>query len=169
VAGPQDRIAQSYEGLTFMQFAAAINDGGARHESLDTALLPPLLIAWRPTAAGESGAVHGRLRERHARGDRDVARTMSELAASAREARDALVARELERFGRCVDQTFDLRHRLVTLDPQCVEMVDVARGRGANANYTGSGGAIVAVCRTDDHLNDVANELISIGCETTPV
>jgi glucuronokinase len=90
---------------------------------------------------------------------------MTELAAVAREARDALVAREIERFGRCVDRTFDLRRRLLPLDPQCVEMVDVARGCGAPANYTGSGGAIVAVCRGEQHLEEVAEVLIAAGCE----
>jgi glucuronokinase len=166
-AGPQDRVAQAYEGLTFMDFAAARNGRAGRYESLDTALLPPRLIAWRPAAAGESGEVHGSLRDRHARGDPDVAEAMTELAAAAREARDALVAREIARFGRCVDRTFDLRRRLLTLDQECVEMVDAARGCGAPANYTGSGGAIVAVCRGDQHLEEVADVLIAAGCEAT--
>jgi glucuronokinase len=166
VAGPQDRVAQAYEGLTFMDFRGARNGRAGRYESLDTALLPPLLIAWRSAAARESGDVHGSLRDRHVRGEPDVAETMAELATAAREARDALVAGEIERFGRCVDRTFDLRRMLLTLDPQCVEMVDVARGCGARANYTGSGGAIVAVCRGDQHLQAVADALIATGCET---
>lgn len=166
-AGPQDRVAQAYEGLTFMDFAAARNGRAGRYESLDTALLPPLLIAWRSAAAGASGEVHGSLRERHARGTPLVAETMIELAAEACEARDALVAREIERFGRCVDRTFDLRRRLLKLDPQCVEMVDLARRHGAHANYTGSGGAIVAVCRGAAHVEEVAQRLIAAGCQAT--
>jgi glucuronokinase len=167
VAGPQDRVAQAYEGLTFMDFAAAGNGPVGRYESLDTALLPPLLIAWRPATAAESGEVHRLLRDRHARGDAHVVETMTELATAARSARDAVVAGEFERFGRCVDRTFDLRRRLLTLDPQCVEMIDVARGCRAHANYTGSGGAIVAVCRDDQHLKKVADVLIAVGCQVT--
>jgi glucuronokinase len=167
IAGPQDRVAQAFEGLTFMDFAAAPKGASGRYESLDTRLLPPLLIAWRPATAAESGEVHGSLRDRHARGDADVAETMTELAGTARAARDALVARDLERFGGCVDRTFDLRHRLLALDPQCVEMIDVARGSGAYANYTGSGGAIVAVPRGDEHQKEVADALIAAGCRVT--
>jgi glucuronokinase len=167
VAGPQDRVAQAYEGLTFMDFAAARNGRGGRYESLDTALLPPLLIAWRPATAAESGDVHGSLRDRHARGDADVTETMTELAGAARAARDALVARDLERFGRCVDRTFDLRRGLLALDPQCVEMIDVAWAAGASANYTGSGGAIVAVARDERHRAEVADALMAVGCRVT--
>src|SRR5258708_39835278 len=71
---------------------------------------------------------------------------MAELADAAREARDALADREPERFARSVDATFDVRERILELDPSCVEMILAARGAGAAANYTGSGGAIVAVC-----------------------
>ena len=163
VAGPQDRVAQAYEGLSFMDFAAR-NGPVGRCESLDTSLLPPVLIAWRPAAAAESGEVHGSLRDRHASGDAQFAETMTELAAAAHAARDALVASEFDRFGRSVDRTFDLRRRLVALDPQCVEMVDVARGCGAHANYTGSGGAIAAACGDDEHLSEVAAGLITVGC-----
>jgi hypothetical protein len=45
-AGPQDRVAQAYGGVTYMEFAAP-----PRYESLP-GRLPPLLIAWRATAAG---------------------------------------------------------------------------------------------------------------------
>ena len=52
-------------------------------------------------------------------------------------------------FAACVDGTFDVRGRMMALDPLCVEMIEAARGAGASANYTGSGGAIVAVCRDE--------------------
>ena len=52
---------------------------------------------------------------------------------------------------------------MMSLDPRHVEMVSVARAAGAAANYTGSGGAIVAVCR-DAHREAVARQLRSAGC-----
>jgi glucuronokinase len=135
-----------------------------RYESLDTALLPPLLIAWRSATAGESYRGPRPLRDRHARRDPEVAQTMTDFASVAAQARDARVAREIDQFGRCVDRTFDLRRRLLTFDPRCAEMVDVARSCGAHANYTGSGGAIVAVCRGDQQLDEVADALTAAGC-----
>jgi glucuronokinase len=89
---------------------------------------------------------------------------MAALAAAARRARDALVAEDHRGFAASVDQTFDLRRRLMALDGLCVEMVDAARSRGASANYTGSGGAIVAVCKSPAHADEVAEVLGGAGC-----
>jgi hypothetical protein len=63
-----------------------------------------------------------------------------------------------------VDATFDARRRMLPLDPRHVEMVEVARESGAAANYTGSGGAIVAVCDDPAHRERVAAHLRAVGC-----
>jgi galactokinase/mevalonate kinase-like predicted kinase len=159
-AGLQDRVAQAYEGLTFMEFDPC------RYERLDPALLPPLLIAWRSEAAGDSGGVHAELRQRQ--GENGLSELMGELAEAARGARAGLLTGDRERFGRGVDRTFDLRRRLMPLDPRCVEMIEAARRTGAQANYTGSGGAIVAVCRDAAHLGEVAAALDRVGASTLP-
>jgi glucuronokinase len=165
VAGLQDRVAQAYEGLTFMDFGQAASGGSTeRYEQLDAQLLPPLLIAWRIDAAADSGDVHALLTRRHRRGDIDVEEAMAALAAAARGARDALVSGHLDAFRSYVDQTFEVRRRLLALDPRCVEMVEVARSHRAGANYTGSGGAIVAVCRNQLHAGEVREALARIGC-----
>ncbi len=159
VAGLQDRVVQSYEGLVFMDFAAA---GG--YERLDPGLLPPLVIAWRDDAAASSGGVHEHLRERHRRADAQVHAGMEQLAGAARRAREALLAGNHERFAACVDRTFDARAQMLELDVRCVEMVMAARSEGAAANYTGSGGAIVAVCRDSPHAAEVARAVERTGC-----
>jgi glucuronokinase len=172
VAGLQDRVAQAYEGLTFMDFGADRANGSGSHgtyEQLDPALLPPMVIAWRTDAAGHSGDVHAALHARHRGGEPLVATSMRELAEAARGARDALVKADLDRFAASVDQTFDLRRGLVELDPLCVEMIELARGLGASANYTGSGGAIVAVSPDPSRLEVVAQALMEIGCEVARV
>jgi glucuronokinase len=170
VAGLQDRVAQAYEGLTFMDFGAANGSGShGTYEQLDHALLPPMVIAWRTDAAGHSGDVHAALHARHRGGEPLVAASMRELAEAARGARDALVEADLDRFAASIDQTFDLRRGLVELDPLCVEMIELARGLGASANYTGSGGAIVAVCPDASRLDVMAQALVGIGCEIARV
>jgi glucuronokinase len=160
-AGPQDRLAQAYGGLTFMDFG-----GDRRNEPLPPSLLPPLLIAWRPDAAQSSDDVHRELRIRFELGDASISDSMSELAGLARAARAALVAGDRARLGAAVDGSFDLRRRMVSLEPRHVEMVECARSLEARANFTGSGGAIVAVCRDERHRDGVTAGLAQIGCET---
>jgi glucuronokinase len=91
---------------------------------------------------------------------------MAELADLARGARRALLERDLRAFARCVDASFDARRRMLSLDQRHVEMIECARAAGASANYTGSGGAIVAVCRSDDHRGAAVEAVTSIGCAT---
>jgi glucuronokinase len=136
-AGPQDRYAQAHEGLVLMEF------GGARPrvERLETALLPPLYLAWRADAGQTSHAVHGDLRERA--GEAAVRAAMGRLANHARAARDALRAGDRAAFAAAVDASYDERAALIDLDPRHVAMVEAARAAGASANYAGSGGAIV--------------------------
>lgn len=148
-AGLQDRVAQAYGGLTFMDFRAG------RYEALDPALLPPLFVAWNLEAAGHSGITHSDLRARFEAGEPIVLDAISELAELAREARNALLAGEREAFARCVDGSFDARRRMLTLDDAHVAMIELARSHGASANYTGSGGAIVGCCRDEEHQTEM--------------
>jgi len=145
-AGLQDRVAQAYEGLTFMDFGAAGSTAGhGQYESLAGDLLPPLVLAWRTETGENSGAVHGDLRARFARGDAIMRAAMSELAAAARSARDALLAGDHEALAAGVDASFDARARMLRLDPRHIEMIRTARACGASANHAGSGGSIVCV------------------------
>jgi hypothetical protein len=49
-------------------------------------------------------------------------------------------------------------------DPLHVEMIEVARSCGVSANYTGSGGAIVAACHDREEQARVRRALSSIDC-----
>lgn len=166
VAGLQDRVAQAYGGLIFMDFAAEHFEahGHGRYEPLDPALLPPIYIAYREDAGGQSGALHAALRARFAAGEAGLQEAMHELAALARGARDALFAGDHDRFARCVDGSFDLRRRIVALDPRHVEMVELVRSLGASANYSGSGGALAGSCRDAKQRERVLARLRSLGC-----
>jgi galactokinase/mevalonate kinase-like predicted kinase len=154
------RVAQAYGGLTFMDFSAS-----GRYEPLDPALLPPLVVVWSADTGAESGLVHSDLRERYTRGDAAVVKALATAAAAAHDACAALLAGDHDRFRHCVDATFDARGRMMSLDPRHVEMISLARGASAAANYTGSGGAIVAVCRDEAHRQAVAGLLGSAGCD----
>jgi glucuronokinase len=136
-----------------------------RYEPLDPALLPPLLIAWRGDAAEHSGTVHDDLRARYERGEPAVRQAMAVLADLARAARPALLAGDQTAFADCVDGSFNARRRMLSLDVRHVAMVECARAAGGSANYTGSGGAIVATCRDERHRHELAAALAAAGCE----
>jgi glucuronokinase len=156
-AGLQDRVAQAYGGLTFMDFQAGV------YERLDPGLLPPLFIAWNAQAAGHSGVIHGDLRARFEGGDPVVLAAISELAGHARDARAALLAGDTGAFARSMDGSFDARARMLALDDRHVAMIELARELGASANYTGSGGAIVGCCRSEAERADVIAALERAG------
>jgi glucuronokinase len=164
-AGLQDRVALAFGGLTYMDFEPDYFSahGRGRYEALDPALLPPLYLAYREDAGGQSGGIHGPLRERFEAGDPEIVAAMAQLATHAHDAADALKAGDGERFGRCVDASFDVRQRIVELDARHVAMVARARSLGASANYTGSGGAIVGACRDGRHRDEVLAALRSDG------
>jgi glucuronokinase len=159
-AGLQDRLAQAHGGLLFMDFATG------RHEQLPHDALPPMLIAWRPDTAKDSGAVHAPLRDRFERGEPVVVEAMTELARHAHEARAALVSVDAAQLARCVDGSFDARRRILALDPRHVDMVECARACGASANYTGSGGAIVCLCGDERRRGTAKTALENLGADT---
>ncbi len=158
-AGLQDRVAQAYGGLVFMDFGSP-----PRYEQLDPSMLPPLLMAWLGDAAEDSSLPHGDLRTRFSRGDPALLRGLGALASAARNARKALLEGDAEAFRGSVDATFDTRRQMMTLDPRHIELVETARACGASANYTGSGGAIVAVCRDEGQRQAVDDALSALGC-----
>ena len=162
-AGLQDRIAQTHDGLTFMDFGTP---GPATVHALDAARLPPLLVAWRADSGGHSGDVHAPLRDRHADGEPVVLEAMRVLTCAAHDA--ARAVRDTDHAVLCasVDASFDARRSMLALDPRHVEMIECARAAGAAANYAGSGGAIVAVCRDIEHRGRVQQALRELRCGT---
>lgn len=168
-AGLQDRVAQVYEGLVYMNFARERMHpcGGFTcgvYESLDPALLPPLYIAYGTDAASPTERVHGDLRARFERGEKAVVETMEKLAALTVDAREAIRAGDADRLGRLIDANFDLRCAICDPPAAQVKMVQCARRAGATAKFAGSGGAIVGTYPDRDTLERLKAELKPLGC-----
>lgn len=166
-AGLQDRVCQVYEGLIYMDFNRGYmeKEGHGRYEELDPSLLPPLYLAYRQDLSQISGVYHSNLRARWEKGDPDVVGAMSELADLVEQGRNALLEQDFERFAALMDRNFDIRTRLLALDPANVKMVQLARSLGVCAKYAGSGGCIVGICENPETFAKLKKKFAKIGCE----
>jgi glucuronokinase len=168
-AGLQDRVAQVFEGLTYMDFSREherIVHGVPcfRYEPLDPALLPPIYLAHHRGFSEPTEIFHNDIRERFRRGDQEVVAGMARVAELAAAARGALIERDAKRLGNAMDENFDVRRRIFKLPPWQLQMIDVARACGASANFAGSGGAIVGTYSGRDMLGALGQALDAIDC-----
>lgn len=151
-AGLQDRVAQVYQGLVYMDFDPEFQrqHGHGRYEELDPRFLPPLYIAYRRDLAEGTEVLHGNLRERFNRGEPAVLAAMTFWAALADQVRERLLSGEGASIGPLLDANFDRRREVCTdargrcaISEGNLRLVAAARSCGASAKFTGSGGAIV--------------------------
>ena len=144
-AGLQDRVAQVYQGLTYMDFDKAIMDaqGYGDYSPLDPDLLPHIYIAYKRELGEGSEVFHNNIRARFDAGEKVVVDAMRSWAKLADQVRDALLAGRKEDIGALLDANFDLRRSIYAIHPDNIQMVETARSVGASAKFTGSGGAIV--------------------------
>jgi glucuronokinase len=168
-AGLQDRVAQTYEGLVYMDFSPARERivHGLRYyayEPLDPALLPPLYLAYHHGFSEPTEVFHNDVRDRFLRGDPLVVDGMRHAADLAASARDALLGRDTRRLSTLIDDNFNVRRAIYKLPAWQVQMVDVARACGASANFAGSGGAVVGTCDRDVVRNALGPAFEAIGC-----
>lgn len=164
-AGMQDRLVQAHRVPVLMDFSPDATTSALGHPcGLVRALDQPpgrWLVALRPTTAESSGVVHAGLARRATSTDPIIAG----LAAAAHLAADAIDRGDLASLGVAMDQTFDLRSELLDLDVRHVEMVDAVRQAGGHANYTGSGGAVIALCHDEASERAAVDALTALeGC-----
>ncbi|XP_024975937.1 glucuronokinase 1 [Cynara cardunculus var. scolymus] len=150
VAGLQDRVAQVYGGLVYMDFNKESMDkyGHGNYTQLDTSLLPPLHLIYAENPS-DSGKVHSTVRQRWLDGDEFIISSMEEVANLALEGKSALLEKDYAKLATLMNQNFDLRRRMFSdaaLGALNIEMVEVARRVGAASKFTGSGGAVVVFC-----------------------
>lgn len=145
--GLMDRVVQVYGGLVFMDLSRSEMErsGHGRYEALDSELLPPLFVAYRPGLAEESEAVHRTLRRRVESGDREVRTTIGRLAELAQRGRDMLLEGRGGEIGPLMEENFALRTGLGMVEPANRELALLGRREGAAVKLAGSGGAVVGL------------------------
>jgi glucuronokinase len=168
-AGLQDRVIQVYEGLVYMDFSRETMSEQAGYsygvyEPLDTALLPPLYVAYKDTVSEPTEVFHSDIRERYNRGDPDVVKAMVKFAGLAARARAALFGRDHELVARLMNENFDTRRSIYQLPKAQIEMVEAARLAGASAKFAGSGGAIIGSYASEETFAKLQEALTRIGC-----
>ena len=167
-AGLQDRVAQAYEGLVYMDFGADHEHQlhelrYYQYEPLDPSLLPPLYLAYHHGFSEPTEVFHSDAQERFRRGDLDVVNGMRRVADLAASAREALLDGDTARLSQLVDQNFDVRRSIFQLPAWQVRMVDAARACGASANFAGSGGAIVGTYAAEATFEALRPALEAVG------
>ena len=154
-AGLQDRVAQVYEGLIFMDFNKSVlekQEYGV-YEELDPALLPPLYIAFRKDYSENTHVLHFDLRKKFREKDPDVLAAIEEWITQTDNFRAAFLDGRTKELGDYINQNFDIRQKVCPIDRENIRMIEMARSVGASAKFTGSGGAIIGTY-TDEHMYD---------------
>ncbi|MFH2131775.1 MAG: GHMP kinase [bacterium] len=164
-AGLQDRVAQVYEGLVFMDFDRDIMEksGHGHYSNLDISLLPPVFIAYLEDAAEGSEVFHNNIRQRFDNGDPIVIEAMKYWAELTVQARDCLVNKHPEKLGELINLNFDKRRSIYQIGRKNIQMIETARSVGASAKFTGSGGAIVGTYQDDRMFQELTEKLGPLG------
>ncbi len=146
-AGLQDRVAQAYEGLVYMNFDRSTMEsrGYGIYDPLDPGLLPPVYIAFREDLSEGTEVYHNDLRARWLRGEPDVLAAIEFWAGLTEEFRRALEAGDRTSMHKAINANFDKRASLYDVGDGNRDMIRTARETGASAKFAGSGGAIVGI------------------------
>ena len=166
-AGLQDRVAQAYQGITYMDFSKEIMDaqGYGYYIPLKPSKLPNIYIAYKQDLSEGSEVVHNNLRYRFNNGDKDVIHAMKRFAGLAESAKEMFETADYSGFPGLMNKNFDLRASICAISRENRQMVEQARSVGASAKFTGSGGAIIGTFEDDGMFNRLKEELYKIKVE----
>ncbi len=166
-AGFMDRVTQVYEGCMYMNLDAELikEKGHGIYERLDASLLPSLYLAYKHSLGKVSGRVLNEIRVNYDKDDPHTVSTLEKIAELAEKGKEALLAKDHEKLFRLIDQNFDLRRSIMTINPANQEMIDTARRCGASAHFAGSGGSILGMYRGEDMYGRLAEELGKAGAQ----
>lgn len=167
-AGLQDRVAQAFQGLVYMDFDRKLLDGRGYgdYRQLPADLMPPLYIAYRTDLSEGSEVFHNNIRDRFNAGDEAVVGAMRRWGELTDRALSAMEAKDYALLSDIMNENFDLRARLYKLSDGNLRMVQAARAAGASAKFSGSGGAIVGVCPDDATYARLQESMSRIGVVT---
>jgi glucuronokinase len=163
-AGPMDRVIQSYERVMVLELAGRRTP--ACYQTIDGALIPPVLVAWTPRVGRPSGLTHSDLRRRWESGDPSVLAAVAELRRVVDRGLEAMRRGDADAFADEVDRNYGLRRSVTDVTPDDAAMVGLARELGAAAKLCGSGGAVLVAPRSGVSLGAIEEAFAEAGFET---
>ncbi len=146
-AGLQDRVAQIFEDIVYMDFNRAHMEeyGYGVYEYLSPEVLPNFYIAYSDDLSEGTEVFHDNIRQRYDDGDQQVHEAMQEFAGIAASFKDALQEGDLPEMHELINRNFNLRASIYKLSQRNWELINCARNVGASSKFCGSGGAIVGI------------------------
>jgi len=164
-AGLQDRVIQCYEGCVHMDFNKAQMEkhGYGVYTPIDPALLPKLYMAYKTNLSKVSGKVLNEIRAKYDKGDQHTIDTLTTIANLADEGAIAIKNKDYGLLGELINANFDNRCKIMTISESNMQFINTARGCGATASFTGSGGAIIGTYQDDEMLKKLVYSLKKIN------
>ena len=164
-AGLQDRVIQSYEGIVYMDFDRQHVEqfGYGKYEPIHPSPMPPLYVAFDADRAEISDVPHRNLRQLWMQNDPTVLDAINQLASITDRVKIALDRSDWIELGKCIDENYGVRQRIMNIAPENHRMVTTARSVGCSAHFSGSGGAICGLC-DESHWNELKRAMTTIGC-----
>jgi glucuronokinase len=164
-AGYMDRVVEVYEGCVYMDLDRRLIEerGYGRYERLDHRRLPSLYLAYKPELGKVSGHLLNEIRVAYDRGEPFVIETLGKIAATAGQGREDFLRGDFRRWPALMNESFDLRSRIMRISDANLAMVRTARACGASANYAGSGGSIIGIYDGEPMFERLSAELGRLG------
>lgn len=161
VAGPQDRVLQSYEGSLYMDFSEPRRDD--RYQRVSIASLPEMLVAYDPSPGENSGALHSDVHALWRSGDPRVRAGIAVFSELAAAGLDHLRSGRVSALCDCMDANFRARQSLWQVAEADRNIASIARDASAGAKLCGSGGALVILPRPNCQIASLRTNLESTG------
>mmetsp|Transcript_17503 Transcript_17503/g.51850 ORF Transcript_17503/g.51850 Transcript_17503/m.51850 type:complete len:165 (-) Transcript_17503:441-935(-) len=140
-------------------------EGSGLYERLPMDKLPKFWLSYLADPS-DSGKAHNDVRKRWDAGDEEVRQGMRGFADITERGRAALAAGNIGALADLMDENFALRRKLYTdaaLGKANLEMAAIAARHNAAAKFSGSGGAVVGLCRDDAQLPALEDEMRARG------
>ncbi len=161
IAGPQDRVIQSYEGLLLMDFKPPRT--AASYIQLDPQMLPSLFIAWNPLPGKHSSRKHSDVMSLWLQGDPHVRQAIAVFSELVNRGVECLKRVDLEGFRELMDENFNTRASIWNLNKEDSKMVHIGRSCGAAVKFCGSGGSVVGAMQGESQFPQIEQAYLQAG------
>ena len=164
-AGLQDRVAQVYEGVVYMDFNREYMEehGYGMYEQLDANCIQDFFIAYQEELSEGTEVFHNNIRERWQRGDQDVRAAMRTFSELTEAFRVALMDGDRKTMARLMNKNFDTRAGIYHVSSRNWQLINTARNLRAPAKFCGSGGAVIGMYTNQAHLDQLKEAYRGIG------